>query len=86
MENMSGLLLPIALLAFFYFLMIRPQQQQQKRRRAMLEALKKGDKVITIGGIYGVITELDPENVRVEIAPNLTITMTRASIGHVQSE
>ena len=48
----------VVMIAIFYFLLYRPQKKQQNRRRAMLDSLKKGDQVITIGGIYGTIVEL----------------------------
>ncbi len=54
---MGSILMIVALFVVFYFFMIRPQQKQQKKLKAMREALKKGDKVVTNGGIYGTVRE-----------------------------
>jgi preprotein translocase subunit YajC len=73
--------LPILIMfVVFYFLLIRPQQKQQKQRQAMLKALQKGDKVITNSGIYGTLTELNERTVRVKIAENVIVRMSRAGI------
>lgn len=75
---------PIALmLLIFYFLLYRPQKQAQKRREEMLDSLKVGARVITIGGIYGTITALTEDIVTLKIAANVEIEMARASINGV---
>lgn len=79
-----NLLLPIALFALLWFLMIRPQQQQAKRRQEMLNSLRKGDRVVTIGGIHGTILDLDPETITLRIARDVDITVQRSAIGAVQ--
>jgi preprotein translocase subunit YajC len=70
--------------------MIRPQQQRQKEMRAMLGALKRGDKVVTGGGIIGTVQRVPPDKdgkpaleVEVEIAPNLRVTVLRETISSV---
>ena len=85
-EALGGLLPIILLFAVFYFLLIRPQQKQQKRRKEMLAALKKGDKVISIGGIYGTIKELREADLTLRIGDNLDIRMARYSIDKVLEE
>ncbi len=76
--------LPIILLfVIFYFLLIRPQQQSQKKRKEMLGSLQKGDRIITIGGIYGMIKEIKEDTVIVRIADNVNIKMARAGIDRV---
>jgi len=64
----------------FYFLLIRPQQKQQKELRARQESLKAGDKVVTAGGLYGIIREVQQTAVKLEIAPNVVIKIDKASI------
>ncbi|WP_237216671.1 preprotein translocase subunit YajC [Falsiroseomonas oryziterrae] len=79
-------LLPLILIfAVFYFLLIRPQQKKLKEHRAMLQALKRSDKVITGGGIVGTITKVrdDSDEIEVEIAPNVRITVLRGTISSV---
>ena len=70
----------------FYFLLIRPQQQKQKQQRALLDALKKGDKVITTSGIWGTITNLGKETVTLQIADNTKIKMQRDNISRLRGE
>ena len=75
---------PIALmLLIFYFLLYRPQKQAQKRREEMLDSLKVGARVITIGGIYGTITALTEEIVTLKVAFNVEIELARSSISGV---
>lgn len=71
--------LPI-IFAIFYFLMIRPQQQKAKEHQAMLDALKKGDEVLTAGGIYGKIHSVTDQVVTLEIAQNVRIRVARSRI------
>ncbi len=70
----------------FYFLLIRPQQQKQKQQRSMLDALKKGDKVVTTSGLWGTITNLGKETVTLQIADNTKIKMQRDNISRVRGE
>jgi preprotein translocase subunit YajC len=72
--------------ALIYFMMIRPQQKQQKKRREMLSNLSKGDQIVTIGGIYGVIKNIKDEKVVVEVAKGINITFTKSAIGQVIEE
>jgi preprotein translocase subunit YajC len=67
----------------FYFMMIRPQQKRQKERQKLLNEMKKGDKVITAGGIHGKIVALEDRTVLIEISDNLKIKVEKASIGTV---
>ena len=75
----------IAIMAIFYFLLIRPQQKQMKETKKMLEALKPGDKVITRGGMIGVITSLKEDEVEVEIAKGVKAVFTRSAVGAVMN-
>ena len=64
----------------FYFLLIRPQRKQQKELKDRQDALKPGDKVVSAGGIYGTITKVEQDAVRMEIAPSVTIKIAKSSI------
>ena len=64
----------------FYFLLIRPQQKQAKQHREMIASLKKGDKIVSTGGLYGTITGLTDDVVTMEIAPKVRVKVSRASI------
>lgn len=73
--------LPIILMfVIFYFLLIRPQQKKAKAHQEMINNLKKGDRVITSGGIHGSITSLDESTATVEIADKVRVKVTRGSI------
>ncbi len=89
MQEGLGMFLPfILLLVLFYFLLIRPQQKQQKQRQEMLGNLQKGDRVITIGGIHGVIKEMDEEKdtLVLRIADNVNIKINRQGVESVQED
>lgn len=70
----------ILMFVIFYFLLIRPQQKKAKAHQAMLGELKKGDKVVTSGGIHGTITKVDDTDVTMEVADKVRIKVTRANI------
>ena len=70
----------VVMIAIFYFLLYRPQKKQQNRRRAMLDSLKKGDQVITIGGIYGTMEELGDKSLKLKIADGVVIEVVRSSV------
>ncbi|OGR75500.1 MAG: preprotein translocase subunit YajC [Elusimicrobia bacterium GWC2_64_44] len=76
----------IAVAIIFYFLLIRPQQKQLKETKQMLEALKAGDKVVTRGGMIGVITAVKGEEVEVRIAEGVKALFTRSAIGAVLNQ
>ena len=73
----------IAIFVVFYFLLIRPQQKRAKETRAMLEALQKGDEVVTAGGLVGRISKLSDQYASVEIAPNVEINVQRVAISQL---
>ncbi len=83
----SPLPILLALVAVFYFIVLRPQKHEQNRRKAMLAAVKKNDRVVTAGGIYGVVTnvrqEADEVTVKVDESTNTKIRMTLSSIVRV---
>jgi preprotein translocase subunit YajC len=80
----SGFFLLIIAFGFLYFMLVRPQRRKQQQTQKMLSALKRGDEVVTAGGIYGTVTDLpDDETVLVEIAPDLRVRVARRAIGAV---
>lgn len=83
LESLAGFLPIILVFVIFYFLLIRPQQAQQKKRREMLASLKKGDRVVSIGGIYGMIKEIKDDTVVLRIADNVNIKIARAGIDRI---
>ncbi|MBX6394123.1 MAG: preprotein translocase subunit YajC [Alicyclobacillaceae bacterium] len=85
-QNYSGILSIIVMFAIFYFLLIRPQQKRQKERQAMLSQLKKGDRVVTIGGIHGTIVDLDDDKVTLRVAETTKIVFERSAISSVIKE
>jgi preprotein translocase subunit YajC len=72
----------ILMLVIFYFLLIRPQQKRQKQIREMLDALQKGDKIITIGGLHGVIEAIDEDKVVLN-CNNTKLTYDRSAVREV---
>jgi preprotein translocase subunit YajC len=76
-----GQFIPLILIfVIFYFFLIRPQQKKVKEHKAMVESLKKGDKVVTSGGITGTISRvIDNDKVEVEIADNVTVEIIRGT-------
>ena len=79
--GIAGFLPIIILFAIFYFLLIRPQQKKAKEQRTMIENLKKGDRILTSGGIYGTILSLDESTITLEIAEKVKIKMARNHVG-----
>jgi len=73
----------IIIFVIFYFLLIRPQKQQQKKLQGMLTAMRKGDQVITRGGLHGKITGIAESIITVEIAENVKVKMNRDAIINV---
>ena len=74
-------LLPIVLMfVLLYFLMIRPQMKRAKEHKQMVEALQKGDEVVTAGGVLGRISEMGEAYVTLEIAPSVEISVQRGSV------
>ncbi len=76
----------ILMFAIFYFLLIRPQQKKAKQHRELLGALKKGDRVVSSGGLHGVVTGLTDDVVTMEIAPKVRVKVSRGSISAVASK
>lgn len=79
--------LPLILIFIvFYFLMIRPQQKRAKEHKAMLEAVRRGDNIVTSGGIIGKVTKVEDTEISVEIAKEVVVKVRREMIAQVTSK
>lgn len=76
----SSLIFLVGLFAIFYFLLIRPQTKRAKEHKAMVEALVKGDEVVTGGGLAGKVQELGDNFITVEISPNVAVKVQRHAV------
>jgi len=80
-QSMLGMLLPlIAIIVVFYFFMIRPQMKRQKETQKFRDALQKGDKVVTTGGIYGRIDEIKDQIIFLEVGPNIKLKVDKSVV------
>ncbi|SFS58652.1 preprotein translocase subunit YajC [Marininema halotolerans] len=86
MEKFSGLLPIVLVCVIFYFMLLRPQQKQRKERNAMLGSIKKGDKVITIGGLHGTIMDLTDDRVTLKVNDTSRLVFERSAVNTVVSE
>lgn len=81
MMGLASSLLPFLLIILvFYFLILRPQQKRQKERQKLLDSIKKGDKVITSGGVHGLVEGIEDKIVLVKIADNVKVKVDRSAI------
>lgn len=86
-EEGANILLPLAAMgAIFYFLMIAPDRKQRKQRQAMLDELKKGDEVMTTGGIIGKVIEAREDRVTLQVADNTRLCFSRQAVQSVLTE
>lgn len=76
----SGIFFLVLIMVVFYFFFIMPQTKKNKAQRKFREALKKGDKVVTIGGIHGKVAEVKEKTVVLDVAPTLKITIEKSAI------
>lgn len=70
----------VALIVVFYFLILRPQQKRAKEQKAMMEALQKGDEVVTSGGVIGTVTKVQEQYVLVEFADNVEVIVQKNAV------
>ncbi|MDG1437810.1 MAG: preprotein translocase subunit YajC [Emcibacteraceae bacterium] len=85
--GLMGLLPFVLIFVVFYFLLIRPQQKRAKEHKSMVEALKRGDKVVTAGGIVAKVSKVvDDNTVEVEIASDVKVKVIRSTIGQVMDK
>jgi preprotein translocase subunit YajC len=74
------------IIGIFYFLILRPQQKRQKERQKLLDSVKKGDKVVTAGGLHGTVAGLDEKTVLLQVADNVKLKYERSAIGSIVRE
>jgi len=82
----SGLIMMVVIFAIFYFILIRPQQKKMKEHKKMVDDLKRGDEIITGGGIYGTVEGVTPDTLTIKIAENTKVKVTRGSVSVVIME
>lgn len=83
--NYSVIILYVALFVAFYLFLFRPQQAQQRRRREMLGKLKKGDRIVTVGGLHATLLDIDGEILTVELAPNIRVKADRSAVSYLRN-
>ena len=76
----------ICFFVVFYFFIIRPQRKKEDDRKKMIEAVKKGDKVVSIGGIYGNVTQVDETSLLVQVDTNTKLRIEKSAIAKVDAK
>jgi preprotein translocase subunit YajC len=79
----SSIIWIVVMVAIMYFFMLRPQRKQQKERTAMMDSMKKGDRVVTAGGIHGIVRGIKEDKVTLEIASEVYVQFAKSSIGSI---
>ena len=85
-SGISSMLMIVAMIAIFYFVMIRPQSKKQKELKRQREAMQKGDRVVSAGGIHGKIQSVKENTVLVQVAPEMVLEFDKSSIYPVVTE
>ena len=83
MGSLTGMLPLVLMFVVLYFIMIRPQMKRQKEHRAMIDALAKGDEVVTSGGLLGKVARLGEGFVHLEVAEGVEVQIQRSAVAHV---
>ena len=81
--NLTQLIFPLLLIVAFYFLLIRPQQQQRKAQAQMVASLTEGARILTVGGIYATIVEVEEDRLLVEVADGSQMEIAKRAVGTV---
>jgi preprotein translocase subunit YajC len=82
----STLIMFALIIGIFYFMILRPQQKRQKERQKMLDAVKKGDKVVTAGGLHGTVAGIDEKTILLQVADNVKMKFDRSAVTVVLRE
>jgi len=82
----SSIIMMVIIFGIFYFILIRPQQKKMKEHKKMIDELKKGDRIITGGGIYGMVENTTTNTLTIKIAEGVKVKVTRGSVGTVLTE
>ncbi len=83
MGQYGSLIWIVVMVAMMYFLILRPQKKQQKERTTMMDSLKKGDRVVTIGGIHGIVRGIKEDRITLEIASEVYVHFSKSAIGSI---
>ncbi len=83
MGQYGSLIWIVVMVAMMYFLILRPQKKQQKERATMMDSLKKGDRVVTIGGIHGIVRGIKEDRITLEIASEVYVHFAKSAIGSI---
>ena len=83
---MSTLIMFALIIGIFYFLILRPQQKRQKERQKLLDSVKKGDKVVTAGGMHGTVAGLDEKSLLIQVADNIKLKFDRSAVSTIVRE
>jgi preprotein translocase subunit YajC len=86
MDSFTAIAPLIFIFAIMYFLMIRPQQQRMKQHKQMVENVRRGDTVVTAGGVVGRVTKVDDAEISVEIADNVQIRVIKSTLSEVRAK
>lgn len=84
-QSYGVIILYVAIFVAFYLFMLRPQQTQQRKRREMLSKLKKGDRIVTAGGLHGTLLDIDGDTLTVELAPNIRVKADRTAVSYLRN-
>ena len=79
-----GYLPIVVIIGAFYFLLLRPQQKRQRERNQLLQSVQVGDRVVTIGGLHGVVEELDTTTVKISVQEGQVLTFDRSAINRIE--
>lgn len=83
---MSTLIMFALIIFIFYFLILRPQQKRQKERQKLLDSVKKGDKIVTAGGLHGTVAGIDEKTVLIQVADNVKMKFDRSAVASIIRE
>ncbi len=81
LQHLQPFIFPIVIIAIFYFVLYRPQKNQQKKREMMINSVQVGNRVVTLGGIYGEVTAINGRRMRLKVAENVEIEVALNSVG-----
>lgn len=82
----STLIMFALIIGIFYFMILRPQQKRQKERQKMLDSVKKGDKVVTAGGLHGTVAGIDEKTLLIQVSDNVKLKFDRSAVNAVVRE
>ena len=81
-DTITLIVVLVLIFAVFYFLTIRPQRKRQKEQQKLIEELKRGDRIITIGGLYGTIESTDEESIVIKLESDATVRIVKSAVHH----